>query len=73
MTASFHKSQKQSSLNERHSLTELRVICTIPGQLERLTVPPPGLSPLCRNKSRKVKINELKWVFMKGRNTEHRD
>ena len=53
-TVTFHKPQKQSSLNERHSLTELREICTVAGEMGRLIGQLCGFIPIRRNQSQKV-------------------
>jgi len=49
-TVSFHKAQKQpTSLNERQSMTELRVICATAGKWGMPTSQVNGLIPKCKN------------------------
>ena len=50
-----HKS-RQPHFNERQSLTELRVICTVAGEWLKPTRQPRGLIPIRRNLSRNVEI-----------------
>jgi len=70
---SFHTALRQlTSLNERWSLTELRVICTIAGECRKLTWEPHFLFLICWNKMWEVKAMVNKWVVMKVQNPEHK-
>jgi hypothetical protein len=63
---SFHTALRQlTSLNERWSLTELRVICTKEGWCRKLTLEPHFLILIYWNKMWKVKSMVNKWVVMK--------
>jgi hypothetical protein len=60
---SLHKTQKQStSLNERWSLTKLRVLCTRAGAWGKANCQPCG-SQAQWNHSKEVETVVLKWVI----------
>jgi len=59
--AKFHAEQQWSSLNKRQRLTELRVICTIPVELQQLFHQPHGLTHWIHpNQSKMVNTMVLK-------------
>jgi len=62
---------RSTSLNERQSLTEQRVICAIAGVRGKLALQPRGLFPIRLQESRKVETVVLKWIITNSRNPEH--
>jgi hypothetical protein len=66
------KEQKPlTSIDERLSVTELRVSCAISAEEGQLTSLLCGLILTYWNQSQRFKTLALKWVIVKGQNPEH--